>query len=248
MHNRRNKLNREIDLGRAFKDIVRNAVPILLAGIIGVMLGALFGIKAAKPVFSATTSIYVMTGSANEKGTSAVGNDNLEAGALLTKDYEEIIKSSDVMNQVISDLGLDMDEAGLRSMITVTVPADTRLIYISASAGDPYKAADIANAVRSASAMKIRNLTQIRSIRVVSSAEIPKLPSGMSLKKCAVYGGAAGLLIAIIIVFVISVMNDTIRTPEDVEKYLGAGTLCQIPEFPERRPRRKPVRPYGGSI
>ena len=244
MHNRRSRLSREIDLKRALMDMVRNAVPILLAAIIGAMLGALVYIRAARPVFSATTSIYVITGQNGRK--AVVGNDSLEAGALLTKDYEEIIRSSDVMKQVISDLDLNMDKPGLQSMSTVTVPQDTRLIYISARASDPYLAADIANEVRLAATMEIRKITSIRSIRVVSSAEIPKAPSGMNLKKCAVYGGAAGLLIAVVAVFAISVMNDTIRTSEDVENYLGAGTLCQIPEFPERRTRKKAGRSHGG--
>ena len=233
MHNRRSRLSREIDLKRALMDMVRNAVPILLAAIIGAMLGALVYIRAARPVFSATTSIYVMTGSAGRK--TAVGNDSLEAGALLTKDYEEIIKSRDVMEQVISDLDLNMDEAGLQSMITVTVPQDTRLIYISARASDPYLAADIANEVRLAATMEIRKIIYTTNII-----------EGLNLKKCAVYGGAAGLLIAVVAVFAISVMNDTIRTSEDVEKHLGAGTLCQIPEFPERRTRMKAERPHGG--
>lgn len=244
MHNQRSRLNREIDLKKAMLDMARNVGLIILAAVIGAMFGALLSIKTAKPVFSATTSIYVITGQNGRK--AVVGNDSLEAGALLTKDYEEIIRSSDVMKQVISDLSLDVDETGLRNMITVTVPRDTRLIYISARANDPYLAADIANAVRTAAAMKIRKITSTRSIRVVSSAEIPTAPSGMNLKKCAAYGGAAGLFIAVVAVFVISVMNDTIRTSEDVENYLGAGTLCQIPEFPERRTRKKAGRSHGG--
>ena len=50
-----------------------------------------------------------------------------------------------------------------------------------------------------------------------------------SLKKNAVIGGLLGIVLACAIIIIAYLMNDSIKTGEDVERYLGLNVLGMIP-------------------
>ena len=124
-------------------------------------------------------------------------------------------------------------------------PDDTRVIYITITYPDPYKAADIANEVREAAVSRIQEVVDIKSVKVVSPANVPDKKSSPSNTKNALIGALAGALLAIIIIMVRFLMNDTIRDAADVEKYLHVSTLGTVPlaagtKKSGRRPRPVP--------
>ena len=71
--------------------------------------------------------MYVLS---KQDANSAVTSSDLQAGSQLTKDYMELIKSRSVMEQVISQLQLDMSVDKLSGEITVSNTADTRILSI----------------------------------------------------------------------------------------------------------------------
>ena len=51
-----------------------------------------------------------------------------------------------------------------------------------------------------------------------------------SVKKNAALGFLLGFLVCAAIVVVYAVMDDTIKTEEDIEKYLGVSVLAKVPD------------------
>ena len=70
---------------------------------------------------------------------------------------------------------------------------------------------------------------QIEKVNVFEEANIPEKPSSPNCLKNAIIAFVLGMVLAIAIVVVRFVMNDTINTSEDIEKYLGISTLALIP-------------------
>ena len=62
------------------------------------------------------------------------------------------------------------------------------------------------------------------------------------MKKNAVLGFLLGFLACAAIVVVYAVMDDTIKTEEDIEKYLGINTLAQLPLVKGTTKRTKKVK------
>ena len=53
-------------------------------------------------------------------------------------------------------------------------------------------------------------------------------------RKNGVIGGLLGILLAAAVVLIVYLTNDTVKTPEDVEKYLGLSVLGTIPYSSEK--------------
>ncbi len=73
--------------------------------------------------------------------------NQLLASQRLSTTYASVATTGPIMQRVISSLGLTTTPDDLRSHITAQAPANNTLIYITATDGDPQRAANIANAV-----------------------------------------------------------------------------------------------------
>ncbi len=223
----------EIDLGELFRELLNNFLIILLATFIGAMVGYLIGKTVITPEYTSTTKIYV-TANDDTQQSSKVDTGELQAGALLTKDYQQIIESREVTEAVIARLQLTMEGEALTHQelldkISVDIPSDTRVVGISVTDSDPYVACDIANAVRDVAMERIQNVMDMKSVKIVEDANVPVKPSTTSASKIGIIGAAIGFLLAAACVILRYMTNNTITTSEDVDKYLGLSILGTIP-------------------
>lgn len=229
----------EIDLKEIFSVLVRKSWLIILLGLM-LALGAMVGTKIfITPTYQSTTKMYVLAKQDNDMVTSG----DLQTSTLLTQDYVELIRSRTVTESVIAQLGLDMTHEQLINKLDVTVRGETRIIYISVIDEDPYVARDIANAVRDSAAVHIKNVMNSEAVNIVEEANIPEEKYGPHTVRNGVLAGAVGVLVAIIIILVQYISNDTIKTAEDVERYLKLSTLGTIPlEKNEVKQKKKKVK------
>lgn len=215
-----------IDLTELFLVLWSKIHIILLAGIF-MALVAFVGTKVMiTPLYTSVTKIYVVTKQDENAGTTIT---DLQTGTLLTKDYMELCKSRPVLEQVIAVLNLDIESDQLKNMISVETPAETRILSISVQSDNPKEAKEIADAVRESVSIQIKEIMDVDSVNTVEDGNLPTSPSSPNLMKNMVLGGMLGLLIAIGIIVLIFILDDTIKTPDDVEHYLGLNVLTSIP-------------------
>ena len=77
------------------------------------------------------------------------------------------------------------------------------------------------------------------AVNVVEEANIPQTQTLGNYKRNAMMGVLAGMVLAMAIIFIRYMMNDTIRRPEDVEKYLGVSVLGSIPVIENEKKAKK---------
>ena len=123
-----------VRLGNVFRELWSGLPTIVLAAVIGGMIALLGTIFLITPTYKSTTSLYVMS---NEEKSTSVNNTDLQAGTLLTKDYEEIIKSREVIEEALTSLDIDSDYSSMLKDLSVSTPDDTRGIYIADTYTDP---------------------------------------------------------------------------------------------------------------
>ena len=163
----------------------------------------------------------------------------MQTSLSLTKDYAELIKSRTVTEGVITQLNLNLTHEQLLGKMTVDSATDTRILSISVRDKDPYEACEIANATRDVAANHIKNVMDIDAVNVVESANIPEQKVSPSATKNGVIGGILGVIAAVATVLIAYISNDTIKTQEDVERYLGLSTLGTIPISEDERKKKK---------
>lgn len=198
---------------------------IFIALVVGTiaLLGSVFLIK---PKYTSTTRIYVVSRTAD-----SITNQDLQAGSYLVKDYQEVITSNEVLSSVIDKEKLSLTPNELSSMISVTIPTDTRVISISVEDDNAQEATTIANTVREVAAEKIKAVTKVDDVTTLEAAEVPKEPSSPNIKRNTLIGVIAGGILAVISIIILEVLDDRVRRPEDIEDVLGLPLLGIVPDL-----------------
>lgn len=235
MENPRDNEVIEIDLFEIINVLLGKIWLILSAGIFAALV--CFGVSKfiMIPTYESTTKIYIL----NKTGSSAVTYSDVQMGTQLTKDYAELINSRYVLEEVIQKLALSDEYDELLGKVSVNTPADTRIVSITVEDTDPVRTMNIANCIREVASNHIQNVMDIEAVNVVETANMPTGKAGPSVLKWTVIGGIIGALIVSVIVLVRYLMDDTIKTTEDVEKYLGLSTLTLIPVTVETKKKKK---------
>lgn len=214
----------EIDLKELFFVLLDKWYVILLSGL-ALALAAMCYAKFLIPEkFESGTSIYIY----NQQSENVTYND-LQTGSSLTKDYEVLVKSRTVLESVIQTLELEMDYEQLSGLVTVNVPANTRIVEIKVQTTDPYLSKDIADTVREIAGKNIAEVMGVDAVNVVEKANLPEEKCSPSIGKYTILGGMLGVLAACAVFIILYLLNDTIRTQDDVEKYLGLSVIGLIP-------------------
>ena len=225
--NQRSNEETEIDLVELFWVLWRK-LPLMIAVGLFTALLAFGGSKfLMTPTYQSVTKIYILN--KQDSSNTNVTYSDLQAGTQLVKDYSELIKSRFVLEAVIEQLNLPLSYEKLSGKVTVSTPTDTRVISIAVTDSNPVAAMKIANAIRETASTHIRNVMDIEAVNIVETANVPTHKASPSAGKNTVLGGLLGILIVAAIVILSHLMNDTIQTEEDVEKYLGISTLAMIP-------------------
>lgn len=175
--------------------------------------------------FQSTTRIYVL----NRQNDDTLTYSDVQLGTQLTKDFTQIIKSRYVLEQVIDVCGLQDTSASLASRVSVDTQSDTRIIAITVTDTDPAMAQYIADELREAAAERIMNVMDIQAVNVVDEANLPLSPSAPNVGRWTVIGFLLGAFLCMAVVLVQFLLDDTVKTSEDIEKYLGLSTLGMIP-------------------
>lgn len=237
--NQRNNEETEIDLVELFWVLWRK-LPLMIAVGLFTALLAFGGSKfLMTPTYQSVTKMYALN--KQDNSNTNVTYSDLQAGTQLVKDYSELIKSRFVLEAVIEQLGLPLSYEKLSRKVTVSTPADTRVISIAVTNSNPVMAMKIANAIRETASTHICNVMDIEAMNIVETANVPTHKASPSVGKNTMLGGMLGILMVAAIVILSHLMNDTIQTEEDVEKYLGISTLAMIPlsEAESRKKKKK---------
>lgn len=198
---------------------------IISVGLFSALLMFNFSKFLITPIYESTTKIYIL----NKQEDSAVTYSDVQLGSQLTKDYAELITSRYVLEEVDMQLGLNVTYSELLNKVKVTTPADTRILAITVRDSSPIQAMHIANTVREVAAAHIENVMDIEAVNIVETANLPMEKSSPSVGKWTLAGGMIGCLLVCMILLVMHILNDTIKSSEDVERYLQLSTLALIP-------------------
>lgn len=212
-----------IDLIGLFFFIMEKLWCVLLSA---VLFAGFFGWSASKsvPTYTATAKLYIVNPT-----SSGISISDLQLGTVLTLDYQEVFKTWEVHEMVREELGLSYSYEMMQAMLTVTNPEDTRILYITVTNSDAQLAADIANAYARAAKEFIMNTMKGEQPSDFSIALVPGTAYVTSRSRSLVMGFLLGSVLAAGILTLIFVLDNSPKTPEDINRYAGLSTLAILP-------------------
>ncbi|MBQ2956079.1 MAG: hypothetical protein IJE08_06430 [Clostridia bacterium] len=212
-----------IDLIGLMFHVIERFWCVLLAALIG---AGFFGYLAGKsvPMYTATSKLYIVNAN-----NSMISIADLQMGNFLTMDYQEVFKTWEVHEMVREELNLPYSYEQMQSLLTVSNPEDTRLLYITVRYQDAQMAADIANAYAQAAKEFILNTMRSEEPSDFSIALVPSVAIVKSKSVEMVKGFLLGSVLAVGILTLMFVLDERPRTPESISTYGGIPTLAVLP-------------------
>ena len=219
----------EIDVFQLVKVLWKRKFLIVLAALVAGLAAFAYSSFVIQPQYTSTTRIYVVN--RNQADKPGLTNQDLQAGSYLVKDYREIILSQDVLEKVVADQSLAMDAKTLGRKVSVTVPADTRIVSISVRDGKPEEASRIANALREVAAQKIISVTRVSDVTTLEEARPATSPSSPNIRRNTMMATIAGVGFVTVIVLLLELLDDRVKRPEDIEEVMHISLLGVIPNL-----------------
>lgn len=241
MNNRDDVL--EINLGELFAVLMGRAFLIISAGIFFALAGLFLSKFVIHPEYESTTKIYIL----NKEENQTVTYSDVQISTQLTQDYAELIKSRRVLEEVIQRLHLtDMEYKDLYDVLKVDTPSDTRIVAITVRDKDPLMAMKIANCIREVASEHITNVMDIDAINIAETANVPTDKASPSVARWTIISGFIGAVFVAFFAILGYLLDDSIKSNDDVERYLGLSTLALIPlttdEMDKKKKKQKPKK------
>ena len=222
--------------------IIVLAVAILVGGAVFAFLHL-----THKDAYTATSTIWALGSNANASTSGGkTSTSDVSIGTYLINDYKELILTDSVLEAAIKNAGADISLSALKQNIEIKNNEETRVMYVSVTAGDKVEAMKLANSLSTAFCERI-NAKSDEGKTLVSVWDLAKEPKQISnpISILLIVLVAIVAAVATYAVFlVIHLVDDKINTASDVERYLGLNLLGVIPNRDDARRRGMRAKKY----
>ena len=191
----------EIDLLELFQFFKSRFLILLVVLLLGAVLAGGITKFLITPKYTATSKLYMVSAS----NDSVIDLTDLNLGLSYT--YEDLVK-----------------------MLTIAPVGDTRILSISVESTSAEEAQKIANKLADKAVTYLPKLMDTAAPNIAEKAIVPPEPSSPNLIINTLLGAFGFLAVALIVLTVLYLRDDTMRTAEDVEKAFGIMPLTVIPE------------------
>lgn len=206
----------EIDLKELLKIFWTKKLQIILIILIFMGIGVIYTVGFKVPLYSAETTLILASQNNNQSNSNTITTStatDITVNSKLVSTYSELVKSKNIIRQVITNLnlGTTISEDELKNNVTVSSVKDTE---------------------------KVKEIYSIENVQVVDKAEISYTPSNINHKKDIIIFAFIGAVVSIIYVLVSNMLDTTVKTAEEIEKEFKLPVIASIPIYnaePQRR-------------
>ena len=196
----------EIDLREIFGVLLSKAYIIVAVSIAFAFIAGLVTKLCITPQYQSTSGLYVLTKGGDSVSSALTSLTDLQLGSQVLLDYEE-----------------------LKNIVTIKNNDNTRILYITVTHPDPKIAKEIVDEIASVSSKYSADIMDVKAPNIFVDGEVAKTQTSPNTKKNVAIAAIIGFLLTCVIIVVRYLLDDTIQSQEDVEKYLGLNTLGLIP-------------------
>lgn len=220
-------MEQEIELREIIAVLLQGWKIILAFFIVATLTSAYISYYRTPRIYQAATTLLV--GKPTE-GLQVVIQD-IQLNRQMVKTYGEIARSATVAKAVVEELNLRMSPQQLKSKISVSQVSDTDIISIRVQDTFPDRAAFLANGVANVFIDQLQRILHVDNISIIDEAIVPSSPIYPRPKQSIAITAVLSLMAGIFAVFLLEFMDNTIKTPQDIERQLGLPLIGIIPQY-----------------
>ena len=224
----------EIDLMQLVRALLGNLKYIVLVTVLCGFLGYLGNIVLVTPIYEAGAKMIVNT---RKDESQNITNDQINSAKNLVGTYAVIIRSRDVLNQVIADLNLPDTYSQLASNISVKAVNETQVMQIKVQHANRDTAVAVASKLLEVAPKAIVEKVEAGSVKTVEQA----YASAESVSAGPLYHGTlaamVGFVLVCAVIVIISLSDNTYKSDMDIQRDLGLPVLGVIPDAESNKKR-----------
>lgn len=232
----------EIDLVELMYRLLEKAKYIILAALVGAALMGAYTFGVVKPMYTATSKLYVVN-SAN----SVIDLSALQIGTQLASDYKEVFSNWHVHERVLEKLDLSYSYNQLNKMVSVSNSESQRILHIQVTTSTPEEAKLMADTYALVAQEFIAETMSTQRPNIFEEALRPTAPSSPNKTRNIILGFLLGAIVAAGIVVVQFIVDDRVHSEEDIVKYLEIPVLGMMPSQRNEAKNVKKGKPRGKS-
>ncbi|KXZ40584.1 Capsular polysaccharide biosynthesis protein [Alkalithermobacter thermoalcaliphilus JW-YL-7 = DSM 7308] len=193
--------------------------------VIAVIISALVSYFILKPQYETSTTLIVNKAYEEDR----INHNDIMLNQRLVSTYGEIVKSRAVLEKTIKDLKLENTYEQLQGNIKVTPVKDTQIMRITVSGNDPALITKIANTTAKNFIDEVTRIMNIENVQIIDTAKLPKNPIKPKRSLNIAIAFVLGIMLGVFIAFLIEYLDNTIKTPKDIENHLDLPVIGVIP-------------------
>ena len=224
----------EIDLMQMVRTLLGNLKYIVLVTVLFGMIGYVGSAMLITPIYEAGAKMIVNT---RKDENQNVTNDQINSAKNLVDTYAVIIRSRDVLNQVIADLNLPYSYGQLANSISVKAVNDTQVMQITVQHTNRDTALAVASKLLEVAPGAIVEKVEAGSVKTVEMAYASNEPVSHSSVYYAVLSAMAGFALVCAVIVIVFLADNTYKNDMDIQRDLGIPVLGVIPNVEEDEKR-----------
>ncbi len=207
---------------------------IILMTILSITASGLVSYFVLEPEYQTFTTLIVGKPKDYQNVDNKLEYNDLLLNQKLVSTYGELVKTRIVADEVIKNLKLDMSYKEFREKVNVNLVKDTEIIKLEVMDTNPVLAAEIANETAQVFMENVKDIMMVENVQVIDEAQVPDIPIKPRPSLNMVIAGVLGLMVSIFLVFLLEYLDSTIKTPDDIERYLNLPVIGTIPMVEEK--------------
>lgn len=212
--------------------IIKRWKLILIITFASVFITGILSYFVIPPTYEASTSIIIgkAPGDHPSDEQQASNSDSIYLSQKLMKTYASIAQSDLVADKTVDKLNDGLTSEKLQKAIKVTPETDTQILDIKYDSRDPKQAMNVVNTFADTFIEESQKIYPTDNISIMDAAKLPEKPVKPKKALNVAIAFLVGLFASVGIVFILDYMDNTIKTEQDVDKFLQLPVIGVIPK------------------
>ena len=204
----------------------RKAIIIIIT-LIFTLATAILSFFVIKPKYEVKTKFFI--GKEATEINQSYSQSDVVMYQTLMKTYSEVIKTPDIILRATQEANIYLKVEEVLDMLTVITIADTQILEVNLKSQDPREARDLIEGITKEFINTSKELVPNGNVKILQKASLPEKPISPNKKINISIGFLAGLIISIGLAFLLELLNQTIRTKDELELEIDIPVIGLIP-------------------
>lgn len=219
----------DITLNDIVSLFIRQLKWLLIGLVVGALLLSMYTVLLVDDRYTSSVSLYVKNTTEDTKDGVATTN-NLYAAQMLTNSYVLILQDPETLQKMAKRMTVSASVLDIYNALKINTTEDTAIINVSATTNDAILSQAICQALCDVAPEMLNDIVGAGAVRTLGTVPAA-VKTGPNAVKNGLLGGAAGLLLAAAVVFVIYLCDTTVKSKEELQRMTDLPILGEIPSL-----------------